>query len=160
MLLKQGVSKEEMFKFILLNVVQLLVLFAVIVLLLSRELDSRPLIITVSVLWFPLFFAQSILGIFNLEWFLIYEDRIECRCLFYVKNVVYFQNVISIENKIINLTARGMEKEFFILQDGRKNTSNILGRMSCYNRKKYSFRIYKTKELETLLKDKFGIFFD
>ena len=45
----------------------------------------------------------------------------------------------------------GMEKEFYILNDGRKNNKNFANINSCYNKKKFNLRIYKTPELEKFI---------
>ena len=70
---------------------------------------------------------------------------------FWEKNSVYFDNVIFVEELQINLSSRGMEKTFYIFNDGRKNNNNILDVNSCYNSKKYNLRIYKTAELENYI---------
>ena len=59
------------------------------------------------------------------------------RYIYGKKNSVYFNNVSSVEKVKINLTTRGMEKEFYIFNDGRKNNANIFNINSCYNNKKF-----------------------
>ena len=88
------------------------------------------------------------LSLTKLEWYLVYVDKIEARWILGVKNVVYFENVLFVEETKIPLTNRGMYKTFFIFNDGRKNNGNILDCNSCYNHKRYNLRIYATTELE------------
>ena len=96
----------------------------------------------------PIFLIALLLSLSQLEWYLIYSDRIEVKGLFSIKNTVYFDKVLFAERVEIPLTNSGMYVPFFIFNDGRKNNGNILDSNSCYNRKKYNLRTYITPELE------------
>lgn len=118
---------------------------------LITEVASVPLMFLVTfliIIILPILLLIIFIGINNLEWYYIYNDHIEARNLYGIKNTVFYDNVSFIEEVKINLTTRGMKKEFYIFNDGRKNNNNIFDNNSCYNTKKLNFRIYKTKELE------------
>ena len=87
----------------------------------------------------------------NLEWYCIFNDRIEVRCPFGKKNVVYYNNILFVEEVGISLTTRGEDKPFYVFNDGRKNNGNIFNVNSCYNKRKYNVRIYKTSMLENYI---------
>ncbi len=158
MIFKQSILKEEIIKFLILLIISLIVPITLIIIVLLNHDDWKILITFLLIFYIPIFLLMNILGIRNLEWFNIYEDRIESRCLFGIKNIVYYDNVIFIEEVKISLTSRGMSKLFYIFNDGRKNNNNYLENNSCYNKKKFNFRIYvnaKLKEfIETKLKEK------
>ena len=52
------------------------------------------------------------------EWFYIYEDRIEARSVFGIRNVVYFCDVISIQEKVLRLN--GLLVAYYFFKDNRK----------------------------------------
>lgn len=148
MVLKQRILKEEIIK-LLLSLIGITIPFLAIGFLVITNKDTVQLfLVFILVLYLPVFLLGLLLGALQLEWYFIYTDRIEAKGIFGVKNTVYFQDVLFVERTEIPLTNRGMYKTFFIFQDGRKNNENFLGRNSCYNRKKYNFRIYMTPELE------------
>lgn len=150
MIFKQGVLKEEKIKFSLL-IICVLIPYLIIVLNTIYH-DNIKLLITFSLIFFlPLFLLILFFGLINLEWFCIYNDRIEAKSIFGTKNVVYYNKVLLVEEMNINLTNRGMEKAFYIFNDGRKNNNNFLGVNSCYNKKRFNLRIYKTPELEKFI---------
>ena len=150
MIFKQGVLKEEKIKFLLEIIAPFIPLFVVSVIgIVQGEIQS---VLMVLLIFFAPLFGISVLGgLTNLEWFNIYEDRIEARYIFGIKNIVYFDNVLDVQQVKINLTTRGMKKEFYILNDGRKNNKNFANINSCYNKKKFNLRIYKTSELENFI---------
>ncbi len=151
MIFKQGILKEEIIKYLIILFVTLNVPIALIIIVLTNHDDLKLLMIFILLFYIPIFFLLNILGLKNLEWFVIYKDKIEARGLFGIKNIVYYDKIISIEEVSINLTSRGMKKQFYILNDGRKDNNNLLNINSCYNNKKFNFRIYKSSELENYL---------
>jgi hypothetical protein len=40
-----------------------------------------------------------------------------------------------------------------MFNDGRKNNGNAFDLNSCYNKKRYNLRIYKTREFESFIKN-------
>lgn len=150
MVFKQGVLKEEKIKFLIAIIAPFIPFFVVSVIgIVQGEIQS---VLVFSLIFLvPLFSLILLFGLMNLEWFNIYEDRIEARYLFGIKNIVYFDNVLDVQQVKINLTTRGMEKEFYIFNDGIKNNKNFANINSCYNKKKFNLRIYKTPELEKFI---------
>ena len=149
MIFKQGVLKEEKIKFLIAIIAPFIpFLLVTIVGMVHQEFQAVIVLLTI---FLPLFSLILLFGLMNLEWFNIYEDRIEARYIFGIKNIVYFDNVLDVQQVKINLTTRGMEKEFYIFNDGRKNNKNFANINSCYNKKKFNLRIYKTSELENFI---------
>ena len=151
MFIKQGVLKEEKIKFAIFMICSLIPFFAVTLLILLNDDGVEDLLTFILMYFIPLFLPMLFYGLKNLEWYHIYEDKIEVLCLFGKKNSVEYTNVKFVEEVKINLTSRSMEKSFFIFNDGRKNNNNILDINSCYNNKKFNLRIYKTCELENFI---------
>lgn len=148
MIFKQKVLKEEILKLIL-SLINIAVPFIVIgVWVIINEDSIMPFLVFTLVLFLPTFLLALLLSLAQLEWYYIYMDRIEAKNIFGIKNTVYFDDVLFIEKTRIPLTTRGMYKTFFVFHDGRRNNGNILYNNSCYNHKKYNFRIYMTLELE------------
>ncbi len=102
-------------------------------------------------IFLPILILMILIGFKNLEWYCIYDDHIEVRNIYGMKNSVYFNNVSNVEKVEINLTTRGMKKVFYIFIDGRKNNNNIFNINSCYNNKKFDLRIYETDKLENYI---------
>lgn len=100
---------------------------------------------------FPILIIILLIGFKNLEWYIVYNNKIEVRNIYGIKNIVFYDSVLFIEELEINLTTRGMNKKFYIFNDGRKNNNSIFNINSCYNNKKFNLRIYKTKELENYI---------
>lgn len=151
MIFRQKVSKEEKLKFAIQNLGVLIPYAAIAILCLMQKTESRLFVTFILVFGLPIFLTILILGLVNLEWYDVYKDRIEARCVFGVKNVVLLKDVIFIEETVIYLTTRGMKKEFYIFNDGRKNNNNRFGENSCYNKRKYNLRVYKTNKLERFI---------
>ena len=150
MIFKQGVLKEEKIKFLIAISAPFIPFFVVSVIgIVQGEIQS--VLVFSLVFLVPLFSVAVLGGLTNLEWFYIYDDRIEARYIFGIKNIVYFDNVLNVQQTEINLTTRGMEKEFYIFNDGRKNNKNFANINSCYNKKKFNLIIYKTSELENFI---------
>ncbi len=85
-----------------------------------------------------------------IEWFFIYDDKIEVRGIFGIKNTVYLRDIKYVED-IYFYFCRSTFKHLYIFDDGREEKIN---RKKWTNKKKRSFRIYKTPELENFLKEK------
>ena len=151
MIFKQKVLKEEKIKLsIIFSCLFILVLLVVIFAVICD--GSFELIFTfVSIILLPLFIILFLVQLNYFEWFYIFNDIIEVRCPYGIKNIVYFNNILSIEEVSINLKTRGMEKQFYIINDGRKNNDNFFNINSCYNRKKFNLRIYKTEQLKEFI---------
>lgn len=148
MIFKQGILKEEKIKFLSSIIAVLIIPLAILIIILINK-DNLKLFIFFSLIFvFPILIILILLGLKNLEWFHIYEDKIEARCLFGIKNIVYFKDVLFVQELKINLTSRGTPKYFLVFNDGRKNNDSFFDLNSCYNKKKYNFRIYKTPEIE------------
>lgn len=150
MIFKQGVLKEEKIKF-LIAIIAPFIPFLVVAIIGMVHQEFQAVVVFLLTIFLPLFSLILLFGLMNLEWFNIYEDRIEARYIFGVKNIVYFDNVLDVQQVKINLTTRGMEKEFYIFNDGRKNNNNLANVNSCYNKKNFNLRIYKTPELEKFI---------
>ena len=105
----------------------------------------------------PFLLVQTGFALGCLEWFRVYEDRIEARTIYGIKNKVYMGAVQFVEESQINLTVKGISRTFYIFHDGRKSAKDFLGItnhiQSCYNKKKYNFRMRKTQELEDYIKN-------
>lgn len=150
MIFKQKVLKEEKIKFGICMSVIVFVYVALAVIIVVNQNDLYALLI-LTLLFLPWFLMSLLVALYYLEWFCVYEDRIEVKTVFGIKNSVYYDKVCYIEELKINLTTRGLVKDFYIFNDGRKNTSNTLDVNSCYNNKKRNVRIYKTNELENYI---------
>lgn len=112
--------------------------------------------IILSILLFPVCLFFLIGGIASLEWYHIYNDRIEVRYVFGRKNIVYFDKVLFVEETELALS-RAVYKTFYIFHDGRKNNNNFLDITSCANKKKYNLKIYKTDRLEHFIKNELNL---
>ncbi len=99
----------------------------------------------VGMVCFLIYYASS-----KVEWFYIYEDRIESRCALGKNNVVYFENVKYIEFALIQVDAHMVDK-FYIFNDGRVNTKKK--KLEPFNNESLNLRINKTKELEQFIKE-------
>ena len=151
MIFKQNVLKEEIIKFLIVVIGVLTPYIAIIVICLIKEENPKLLLFGSSIIFFPILILTILIGFKYLEWYCIYDDHIEVRNIYGKINSVFFNNVSTVEEIEINLTTRGMEKVFYIFNDGRKNTSNIFNINSCYNNKKTNLRIYKTNVLENYI---------
>lgn len=153
MIFKQGVLKEEKIKFCIGLTCVFVPLIFLIIFILINENESKKLVFLLLMLYAPTIISIIIVGLKNFEWYFIYDDRIEVRCIFGIKNVVFYDKILSIEEVRINLITRGMKKIFYIFNDGRKNNNNIWDVNSCYNNRMLNLRIYKTSQLENYLKN-------
>ena len=88
---KQGVSKEEKIKFFSIISCVAIPYIAIIIINAMYQYDMKALIVFLLMCFFPLFVLTILMGMNYLEWYCIYDDRIEVRCPFGKKNVVYTQ---------------------------------------------------------------------
>ena len=153
MVFKQNVLKEEIIKFLIVIIGVIAIYIAILVIGLITEEDPKLMVFGLSIIFIPILISMILIGFKYLEWYCIYDDHIEVRNIYGKKNSVFFNNVSCVEEIEINLTARGMEKVFYIFNDGRKNNRNIFNINSCYNNRKFNLRIYKTNELENYIID-------
>lgn len=153
MIFKQNILKEEKIKLLIVVLCVFTLFISILAIGLIKNENPKLLIFVLSIIFFPIFILMILVGFKYLEWYCIYDDHIEARNIYGVINTVYFYNVLYIEKVTVNLTTRGMEKIFYIFNDGRKNNNNLLNINSCYNNKKFNFRIYKTDELENYIKN-------
>lgn len=151
MVFKQSVLKEEIIKFLIVVIGVISIYIAILVIGLITEEDPKLMVFGLSIIFIPILISMILIGFKYLEWYCIYDDHIEVRNIYGKINSVFFNNVSTVEEIEINLTTRGMEKVFYIFNDGRKNTSNIFNINSCYNNKKTNLRIYKTNVLENYI---------
>lgn len=114
--------------------------------------ELREYLINSSILFLPIILLSLLWDFWYLEWYYVYEDHIEVRTIYGIKNIVYYSNVLFVEEKVIYLTMHGyLQETFYIFNDGRKKDRKTFGIGRYYNRKKYNLRIYKTKELENYI---------
>ena len=146
---KQPVLREEIIKLCII----MIAIFIPYLTLLFLGLYGDSLFELFTIFYLTYWLVTLYFGIRNLEWYFIYNNRIEAKCLFGIKNTVYFENVSFVEEIDISLAAHGMIKKFYIFNDGRKNNNSFLGLNSCYNNKKFNLRIYKTQRLEDFVND-------
>jgi hypothetical protein len=151
MIFKQKISKEEKFKFGIGMLCGILPCIFILILIIIDGAKVEDIII-LSILSLPIILLMLLLGVKELEWYHIFNDHVEVRNIFGIRNSVYYNNVNFIEEVNISLTSKGeFKKTFYVFNDGRKNNHNILKINSCYNKKKYNLRIYKTPELEEFI---------
>jgi hypothetical protein len=100
----------------------------------------------------PLSFpALFILGVF--ETFYIYDDHIDVRGIFRIKNSVYYDKVSYVEEaELVYDLKSWMYCKYYIFHDGRKRDSKE-GENYRFNERKLSLRIYKTEKLEDYIKN-------
>ena len=145
------IFKEEKVVFSLsIIAITLFLMFAVLITWLSGD-DLIALGKIVLIIYLPICIIMIAFGLFYLEWYNIYEDRIESVCVYKIKNTVYFKDVLFVEKTKISVLVRGKQKEFYIFNDGRKNNNSIINVNSCHNTKKFNLRIYKTEKIDELI---------
>lgn len=154
MIFKQKALKEHKIFSIFLIACISIIFLSIILFLLIRGDDAREVIAFSLGLFLPAFLILCLCSISILEWYYIYDDRIEARGINGIINVVYFEDVIYVEE--IKLHDRSNNyRQFYQFNDGRKNNNNPMYIYNLpLNKRKYNLRIYKTKELEEFLKNK------
>lgn len=157
MLFKQKCSKylKEIMGFTTCVISILIIAFIFAVIILPTDFtDSRAVedMVLGLVLFSPMIITLLICPFAQLEWFLIFEDRIEARGIFGIKNTVYFSKVLYIEELGISYIKNSPKRPFYMFNDGRKNNNSFLGVNNWYNKKKFNLRIPITDELENFVK--------
>ena len=150
MIFKQNALKEEKIRFLIaVTGVFALYLATIVLCLTQKEENPEDAVFVLSILFFPILILMILIGLNCIEWFCVYNNRIEAMCIYGRKNVVYFKDVLFVQELTINLTKRGMPKKFLVFNDGRKNSTIFFGLAnSCYNIKRSNLQIPKTPQLE------------
>ncbi len=151
MIFKQKVLKEEKIKLGIIISCVVIPYVAIAIINFINQYNFRMFITIFLIALLPILIIILLIGFKNLEWYIVYNNKIEVRNIYGIKNIVFYDSVLFIEELEINLTTRGMNKKFYIFNDGRKNNNSIFNINSCYNNKKFNLRIYKTKELENYI---------
>ena len=87
MIFKQNVLKEEIIYFLILVICVLTPYISIIVIGLIREENPKFMLFILSIMFMPLLILTILIGFKYLEWYCIYEDRIEVRNIYGEKNV-------------------------------------------------------------------------
>lgn len=153
LMFKQSVMKEEKIKFFVSNFMLFIPFFIILILCFIKNEIMHPVLCILTILSLLVFILSLLITLYYLEWYEVYDNKIYVKTIYGVKNKVYYDDILSIEKVEICLITRGMERSFFIFNDGRKNNANFLNINSCYNKKKFNLRIYKTEKLEKHIKD-------
>ena len=146
MVFKQGVSKEEKERIIGLTVMCLfwggMLTFAG----LKQHSPGGIYVVSIIALMLIVFLLY---GLISCEWFYIYEDRIEVRNVYRKKNIVYFKDVLFVQEASMRVSNYG-RIDCYIFNDGRVDyKDNFITSYRCHlNKKKYNLRIYKTDKLK------------
>lgn len=82
MIFKQSILKEEKIKFLSPIIAVLIISLAILIIDIIKKDNLKLFIIFSLIFIFPILIILILLGLKNLEWFHIYEDKIEARCLF------------------------------------------------------------------------------
>ena len=85
------------------------------------------------------------------QWFYVYDDRIEVHSVFGKVNEVYFENVIDVIEKELPVMSRAFAPHY-IFDDGRKEKWCF--ESTFQNHRNRMVRIYITEELKELIEDK------
>lgn len=142
MIFKQKVLKEEKIKLGIIISCVVIPYVAIAIINFINQYNFRMFITIFLIALFPILIIILLIGFKNLEWYIVYNNKIEVRNIYGIKNIVFYDSVLFIEELEINLTTRGMNKKFYIFNDGRKNNNSIFNINSCYNNKKFNLRIY------------------
>lgn len=151
MIFKQKVLKEEKVKFGIIISCVVIPYVSIAIINFINQYNFRMFLTIILIALLPILIIILLIGFKNLEWYYVYNNKIEVRTIYGIKNIVFYNNVLFIEELEINLSTRGMKKIFYVFNDGRKNNNNIFNINSCYNNKKLNLRIYKTIELENYI---------
>lgn len=157
MIFKQKVLKEEKIKLGIIISCVMIPYITISIINFINQYNFKMFLTIILIALLPILIIILLLGLKNLEWYYVYNNKIEVRNIYGIKNIVFYDNVLFIEELGINLTTRGMNKKFYIFNDGRKNNNSFFNINSCYNNKKLNLRIYKTKELENYINNNLHI---
>lgn len=152
---KQGITKYVKRRSVLMSIAIPIAFgcFSIIGLFLSRLNWNQSLefFLVCNAIFLPFSILMAFGAITTLEWFCIYEDRIEARGVLGCKNIVYYKDVEYVEERMLPLNIKDCVSPHYIFHDGRKNSGGILEHISSPNKKKYTLRIYKTPALENYI---------
>lgn len=156
MLFRQRIMKQKIILCIVTNLITF-ILFGVVLLIgfMQGEADITAAVLVATLCFIP-FSLALLLSLNELEWYDVYEDRIEAKCIFGRKNIVYYREVQFVELVMIMIT-RGIQTPFYIFNDGRKNNSSILDINSPGNKKKFNLRIHYSPEMENHILNTLGM---
>lgn len=151
-LFKQGISQHARFYTVVLAVLPVVVdlVFTSIVLICSGfdwQLAVECLIVF-GIISIPIAIVSIPAALSMPEWFYIYEDRIEARCIWGCKNKVMIHDVAAVEEVMLHINSYA-QCPYYVFYDGRKmHKDGFEGRSTFLNYKKYMLRIHKTPEVE------------
>lgn len=155
MIFKQHPSKEELLKFFIYLAIMIALPLLLLIIVLIREIDAINAYLVLLAIYMPFLTIAILIQLRYLEWYIAYEDRIEVRNIYRIKNVVFVKDIKSVKEEKIAMTSRGTYRPFYIFDDGRKDGAFDCN--SCYNNKKYNLRVYKTKKFEKYVCDRIEI---
>ena len=82
--------------------------------------SERMFLVVLTLIFLPIWLLMLLIGFKNIEWFCIYDDHIDVRTIYGIKNSVYYDNVSFVEEVGISLTARGTKKHSTYLMTEEK----------------------------------------
>ena len=149
MIFKQRVLQDTKDPIHILSMLISLLVVGVLIICVDLNVGLKSTIISLMVI-LVIGMLCILIAIKDLEWFIIYKDRIEVKTIYHIRNIVYFKDVVFIEE--IKLQVFKMQYiPYFIFNDGRKNNNNIFDYTAYLNKKNFNLRIYKTPELEEFI---------
>ena len=151
MIFKQKILKEQKIGFFVCVFAFTAILVAFLVFTQNVYPLDFPTLLLIIFVYVIAVLPNLLIQLRDMEWYCIYKDRIEARNVFGLRNTVYYKEVSFVEEVDISVSI-GKQKTYYIFNDGRKNTRNLLGIYPFYNNKKINLRIYKTKKLESYIK--------
>lgn len=152
MIFKQGPLKAKIIPFFITIFLYVAIVACFFSFLINYYQFEFPILLEIGAVSMIPILPMLFIELRNIEWYHIYKDHIEVRNVFGLKNTVYFKQVSFVEEVDISVSI-GKQKTYYIFNDGRKNTRNLLGIYPFYNNKKINLRIYKTKEMEKFIKN-------
>ena len=93
MMFKQKILKEEVFKFMLALCVSIIPSIIIALLGLTTSDTIEIIAIVWLVVFLPIVLCMIFMAYWYLEWYYIFDDRIEAKNIFGNKNTVYFSDV-------------------------------------------------------------------
>lgn len=148
---KQGMTKHVKRKAVLYALIPAIIacVFSAVVWLFSefQWQSVWEFLLVLGIFWVPLTPIMIFGALTTLEWFYVYEDRIEAHGVWGCKNAVFYKDVEYVEERMLPLNIRDCVMLHYIFHDGRKNSGGLRN-ISSPNKKQYTLRIYRTPELE------------
>lgn len=120
----------------------------------NKDVESLSYVTNVFLFFsIPFVLVTSFLELCStLEWYIVYEDKIEVRYILGKKNEVYFKDVIYIKEFKIRLLTFSMEAvPFYMFVVPNKKKDGCID--ECLNKNNRCVRLYKSKELEEFIKN-------